>query len=55
MLIREAIVTLVRFIKGPKWCVVTELVKMCGCGCMFVECMVVVRRKQYWVQFGVSK
>jgi len=35
MLIREAIVTLVRFIEDPEWCVGTELVKMCGCGCKF--------------------
>jgi len=42
MLIREAIVTLARFIEGPKGCVVTDLVKMCGCGCLFIECMTVV-------------
>jgi len=55
MLIREVTVTLVQFIEGPKWCVVTELVRMCGSGCMFVGCMAVVRRKQNWVQFDVSK
>ena len=55
MLIREVTVTLVQFIEGPKWCVVTELVEMCGCDYMSIECMAVVRRKQNWVHFVVSK